>query len=248
MNSAGDATTFIRRTLERIAIAYGIKDCRVSVGPTLLLLRYADADVTVVDFTATSPVELGLDQVSELYYLISRAEAGAIDPVVGLESLRAIGLRRQSSGALARIAGLTLISGGLNLVLGPSLQALVVSCLLGAIVGMVRLTADRWPALWPLVPVVAGSVVTALGFLLIDAGLEVGAVDILIPPLAVFLPGAAITVAIIELSAGDIVSGSSRLAFGAIRLLLLLFGIVISAQWVQWDTSTASSEVPRWLS
>ena len=67
------------------------------------------------------------------------------------------------------------------------------------------------------------------------------AAQILIPPLAVFLPGATIAVAMIELSAGDVVSGGSRLAFAAVRLLLLVFGIVIAAEYLQWQGSDASS-------
>ena len=64
MSAAGDATTFIRRSLERVGRAYGLKDLRVSVGTSLLLLRYRQGDTDVVDLTTSSATELRLDQVS----------------------------------------------------------------------------------------------------------------------------------------------------------------------------------------
>jgi hypothetical protein len=48
----------------------------------------------------------------------------------------------------------------------------------------------------------------------------------LIAPLVVFLPGAALTMAVVELAAGEKVAGSSRLVAGTAQLLLLGVGIV----------------------
>ena len=80
MSSAGDATTFITRALERIGQAYGLRDLRVSAGPTLLILRYAEEEVAIVDITTSSLVDLQLDQVSEIYRLLADAEAGRVEP------------------------------------------------------------------------------------------------------------------------------------------------------------------------
>jgi Putative threonine/serine exporter len=75
--------------------------------------------------------------------------------------------------------------------------------------------------------------------------LNVSAASVLLPPLSVFLPGAAITVAIIELSAGDIVSGGSRLAFGAARLRLLVLGVVIAAETVGVDVLNSTRDIRK---
>ena len=47
----------------------------------------------------------------------------------------------------------------------------------------------------------------------------------MVASLVVFLPGAALTTAILELAAGQIISGSSRLVSGLMQLTLLAFGI-----------------------
>ena len=49
-------------------------------------------------------------------------------------------------------------------------------------------------------------------------------------PLVTLLPGAALTMATVELSAGSMISGSSRLVFGLQRLLLLTFGIAMGVE------------------
>jgi hypothetical protein len=51
-------------------------------------------------------------------------------------------------------------------------------------------------------------------------------VRILMPPLATFLPGGALTIATVELAAGQMVSGASRLVSGLVQLMLLAFGIL----------------------
>jgi uncharacterized membrane protein YjjB (DUF3815 family) len=139
-----------------------------------------------------------------------------------------------------RIIGLAFLSGGISLVLMPSLPAFVVSLVLGLLVSLIRSAASRMPGVWPLVPVVCASLVAAIGFQLIDSGVNASVAAVLLPPLAIFLPGAAITVSMIELSAGDIVSGGSRLAFGSARLLLLVLGIVIASQSINVESLDAA--------
>ena len=84
-------------------------------------------------------------------------------------------------------------------------------------------------ALWPLVPAVAGLVVCTIALLTIEHGLDCRPLHVLIPPLTIFLPGAALTVSMIELANGDIVAGGSWLAYGATRLFLLVSGLIVAA-------------------
>ena len=49
------------------------------------------------------------------------------------------------------------------------------------------------------------------------------------PPLVTFLPGAMLTLGMVELAYGDMVSGSSRLITGFVQLVLLAFGLAAGA-------------------
>jgi uncharacterized membrane protein YjjP (DUF1212 family) len=198
-----------------------------------------------VELTTINPVGLRLDQVSEIYRLLDEAKRRNIEPRLGSELLHEVLAQKSRFNGLITVAGLALLSGGLSLTLEPSASTLLVCCLLGSLVGFVKLAAGHWPAFGPLVPVLSASAVAAVGLLLLDAGLKASAAGVMIPPLAVFLPGAAIAVAMIELSAGDYVSGGSRLAFAATRLLLLIFGIVIATQAFHLEGPAAGYEGPR---
>jgi uncharacterized membrane protein YjjP (DUF1212 family) len=232
MNSAGDATTFIRRSLRRIARAYGLQNFEVFVVPTLLLLRYGDERSTFVDLSSRIPVDLRLDQVGSLYELIEEAEAARVSPVDGIRRLSEILNAPPRFPAVGRVFTLPLVSAGIVLVLEPSLEELLVSIVLAVAVGALKEAGERWPRLWPLIPAAAALLATMATFLLMDAGVGGRPLRILIPALVTFLPGAALTVAMIELSNGDIIAGGSRLAYGIARLLLLVFGVVVGAQWV----------------
>ena len=78
-------------------------------------------------------------------------------------------------------------------------------------------------------PVVAATLVSALVFLAVKQGLPVDPLHALVPPLVTFLPGAMLTLGMVELAYGDMVSGSSRLITGFVQLVLLAFGLAAGA-------------------
>ena len=59
----------------------------------------------------------------------------------------------------------------------------------------------------------------------------------MVASLVVFLPGATLTTAVLELAAGQIVSGASRLVAGAVQLALLAFGILAGVEAVGVSSS-----------
>jgi len=238
MNGAGDATTFIRRSLHRIARAYGLRHVEVFVVPTLLLLRYGNDRSTFVDLSSNIPTDLRLDQIAALYDLVDDVEATRPPPVEGLVRLRAILRQPARFKTPARILALMLITGGIVLLLRPSWEEVALSLGLALVVGVLKEGGSRWPALWPLVPALAGLVVGSISLLAIEQGLNCRPLQVLIPPLTIFLPGAALTVSMIELANGDIVAGGSRLAYGATRLFLLVSGLVVAAGWTGIPPST----------
>jgi len=79
------------------------------------------------------------------------------------------------------------------------------------------------------IPIVAATLVSALAFFAFNHGFPVDPVQLLVPPLVTFLPGAMLTLGMLELAYGDMVSGSSRLITGLVQLVLLAFGLAAGA-------------------
>jgi uncharacterized membrane protein YjjB (DUF3815 family) len=140
------------------------------------------------------------------------------------------------------VIGCTLTVGGISLLLESSWEEIALCLGLGVLIGMLEIWAGHWRAIWPLVPAAAGLFVAAIAFEAIDLGLDSNGARVFIPPLAIFLPGAAMTVSMIELANGDVMAGASRLASGLVRLLLLVFGVVVAAQWVGLPPEAATPD------
>ena len=75
-------------------------------------------------------------------------------------------------------------------------------------------------------PVIAAFAVSALSALAVREGLTGTGLRAMVASLVVFLPGAALTTAVLELAEGQMISGASRLVSGVMQLTLLAFGIV----------------------
>ena len=75
-------------------------------------------------------------------------------------------------------------------------------------------------------PVIAAFSVSALSALAVKEDLLEPGMRAMVASLVVFLPGATLTTAVLELAAGQMVSGSSRLVSGCVQLALLSFGIL----------------------
>jgi uncharacterized membrane protein YjjB (DUF3815 family) len=78
-------------------------------------------------------------------------------------------------------------------------------------------------------PVVVSFVVAVIVFATLQQVEIDNPVRILIPPLVTFLPGAALTIGTVELAAGQMVSGASRLVSGLVKLMLLAFALVAAS-------------------
>src|SRR5262249_44352223 len=128
-------------------------------------------------------------------------------------------------GLAGNVLGHAILAIGVAMVLLATPYNLAAAGLLGAAVGLVKaLNRNRAVLAVPL-PVIAAAIVSALTYLAVGSGLPVDPLHALVPPLVTFLPGAMLTLGMVELAYGDMVSGSSRLVTGFIQLVLLVFGL-----------------------
>jgi uncharacterized membrane protein YjjB (DUF3815 family) len=129
------------------------------------------------------------------------------------------------------VFGYAVQSAGLALILQPTPWSLVGAATLGLLVGALSVLARRSEAIGYMLPTICAFLVAFIVFTF-NARWHVGADSLraLAAPLATFLPGAAITLAVIELSTQHVVSGASRLVAGFMQIAQLAFGILIAAQ------------------
>ncbi|HVW48247.1 MAG TPA: threonine/serine exporter family protein [Solirubrobacterales bacterium] len=231
MNAAGEAVNEIEDRLRLVAAAYGAPAARVMVLPTFLAITLGPAETPVLEETRQFGGTFRLDQTAALFDLLKRAERAEVTPADGLATLTEIIDRQPRFRPWTRIAGHTILTIGICLVLHPTAADVAVAAVLGAAVGAFRQFGSRWPTIQVLMPVLVAAAVSAVALALVRAGWRVD-LRAMLAPLVTFLPGAALTMGTIEIAAGEMVAGSSRLISGSLHLLLLAFGIIAGAQLV----------------
>lgn len=230
MSSANYPVTLVRDMLTRASARYGVVNDFIALPNHVQVIGPTGSTGSIVK-AAYLEQDLRFDQMFPLARLVSDAMAARVDPLEGEARLDKVLERPRPYRAWVGILGYGIQSAGLALVLEPTWLNTLTAFVLGAMVGLFVSAGRRAPGLAALVPVVSAFVVTAVCVVgATRLGLDHIGLRALIPPLAMFLPGAAITLAVIELTSRDVISGSSRLIAGFVQLAQLAFGILIAAQ------------------
>lgn len=227
--ACGEQTAKVEKLLRGIASAYGMRKSRVVAFPTAVFISLHDSSGERVTLAESEPQMLRLDQMADVYALGEEAQRAAVDPRDGLKRLAAIRRQKVRFGPAGHVVGHVILTVGLALVLMPTAANLAAAAVLGLIVGLIKLFNLGRTLLSVPLPVIAAAVVSALVFLAIRYGIPVDPLHALVPPLVTFLPGGMLTLGMLELAYGDMVSGSSRLIAGFVQLVLLAFGLAIGA-------------------
>ena len=123
-----------------------------------------------------------------------------------------------------------LVGGGLAVLFRCPWWAILSSIVVGASVGLVTTHLNRRSATASIVPFVSAfASTTVVGVLAELFGFGHVPLYAVCAPVAILVPGALITNALLELTAQDVVTGSARLSFGLIQLGFMIAGIAAGA-------------------
>ncbi|AHC26237.1 MULTISPECIES: threonine/serine exporter family protein [Mycobacteriaceae] len=242
MCAANYPVTLVRQTLDRTAARFGVRNDGIAL-PNHVQVVGPDGSGGTAVHGARVDADLRFDQIFPLARLVSDALAGRVSAEQGESRLDAIGAAARRYPSWVTVIGYGIQSAGLSLVLEPTFLNVLAALALGAMVGGLLVAGQRVPILAQLVPAISAfavasiCIVAALRLDLDHVGLRA-----LIPPLAVFLPGAAITLAVIELTSRDVIAGTSRLIAGFVQIIQLAFGILIATQLLGMREDQLSSE------
>lgn len=234
MTASEESVDVITQTVTDIAHAYGASDTEAMILPTLALIQTGGVIQGRLTMRSGNASGLRFDQIAELYRLIRVARTGSLDPVDGIARLNEIGAMRPRFGGFVRTIGHALLTTALALILIPTWQGAVIAFGLGLLIGVAKLV--RSPTLRLIFPTVVSFVCAVLVFQLAHYFAIGDPLRLLIAPLVTFLPGGTLTTATVELAAGQIISGSTRLIAGLVQLALLAFGILAAGEVVGAST------------
>ena len=231
---AGDSAGHVEATLHRVAARHGVSGLGVIALPTALMISIPGAAGPVTKVVSAGAASLRLDQVDDVLHVASRIERGDSSSIAAdLAEIRGARASAPTVSPSVALGGYVLATAGLALVLRATWRELLLAAALGLVVGLIRLATDRLPAayqsFWPLTAATLVSTAVFATTRLVDGLIPFPA---LVAPLITFLPGALLTIAVLELASGQIVAGASRLASGLVRLILLAIGMIAGVQLV----------------
>lgn len=244
MIDSGYPVGLVRDALEDMAAASGRPSIQAIVYPTSILVSSADSAVA-----QTRAVSAG-----DSPYLLHQVDM--VDRIVGVARSRpgaAAWVRRQIDrvavlpppySRMQRIGAYGLLSAALSVLLESSWLGVLLAGLLGLAVGTVLLLSERLASSSQALIVVAVSLSVALIVLVVGRAVDPGVLPAMVAPLVILLPGGLLTIGVIELATGQIMSGAARVAAGAMRLLLLATGIVAASALVGIPAHEPAGENP----
>jgi uncharacterized membrane protein YjjP (DUF1212 family) len=243
MASANYPVTMVQGAMYAMSQAYGL-DAQLLALPNYVQVGSETGEGLYI---ANPDFDVRYDQSFQLAKLVARAPSGSMTPEEGMAELDRIRHQQRRFPVWVTILGYAVQSAGLALILQPTPWSLVGAATLGLLVGALSVLGRRIEAIGYMLPTICSFLVAFIVFTFNNRW-HVGADSLraLAAPLATFLPGAAITLAVIELSTQHVVSGASRLVAGFMQIAQLAFGILIAAQLAGIaDTNMVTTEVNR---
>jgi len=227
MSAANYPVTMVHRVMEQTARAYGLDHAFLAL-PNYVQVGSATGEGIYI---ANPDFNVRYDQSFPLAKLVARAPSGSVDPADGMAELDRIRNLDKRFPVWITVIGYAVQSVGLALILQPTPWSLYGAATLGLLVGVLTVIGRRNEAVGYMLPTVCAFIVAYIVFKF-ESRWHVGTDSLraLAAPLATFLPGAAITLAVIELATNHVVSGASRLVAGFMQIAQLAFGILIAAQ------------------
>lgn len=179
-------------------------------------------------FTAT-PAVPPLDQASDLRALVCDIDDGGLTAREATERLRALQRRPPRFSKAWQVVGLALFATGFGISVQGTGQEIVASAVLGLLVGLIAVGAQDRPRLALVAPFAASVLVSSIVLVAFKHDwIEGGPIQLMVPCLFFFIPGDAISAAMLELANGRITAGATRLVYSVAILLVLAFGALIA--------------------
>ncbi len=240
--NAGLSVTEVRETLEAVQARVEPEPRWVfSVLPQIVIASSRATERSYV--TAVEGTELSFGQARDACRLAALTAAGTVGVADLSARIREIEARPRTFRGWWTAAGGALISVGLTVVFAAPWWAVAIPGLVGALVGAATYLMGKRRGAAAVAPFIVAVISTLLvGWAAV--GLDLGVVPLIAvcAPIAILVPGATITNALLELTATDILTGSARLMFGIVVLVLMAFGVQTAAALLPPDIAASAAD------
>jgi len=210
-----------------LAEALGLRGAEISATPTLVEISLGSIPQQRSYSLRVTPTQVDLDAVARLDDLVQDVLGGRIDAPGALARLADIRAQPLQRSSYIRLGAYSLAGAAVTPVLGGGWRDVLAGAVVGLVVGIVTITAQRAaraePMIAPLAAVAASFSAATLAWLGLQASPDV----VTLAALVTLLPGMALTVGVRELATQHLQSGVANTANALVQLLGLVFGVAV---------------------
>jgi uncharacterized membrane protein YjjP (DUF1212 family) len=198
--------------------------------PTSIFVAFGSGSSQRTFLTRVEPGGVSLLKLAEIDANARAVARGTQSPANALERIEAIEAAPPRYGPALETGASGIASAAACRLLGGGVEEMAVAAILGLLVGVLGLAAGRLKLRQGLFELVASALVSAIAFAAAAVGVGASPTLSTIGGLIVVLPGFTLTVALSELAARHLVSGTARLAGAFTVFLSIAFGVAVGRQ------------------
>lgn len=223
----GTAAHSLEAALLHTAGALGVQ-VAVFATPTSIMLGFGPPGDQRITLLRVSPSPADLGKLADVDALLGDVAAGRRTPAEGLIRLGRIDARRRRYPPVAVALAGALSSAGAAVLFGGGAGDVVAGGLLGLVMTLLEMTAERSPALSRALLSISAFVATAGARLAPAWWPDVHPPVVALSAIVVMLPGLTFTTAMMELATANLASGMARLAGAGVTLVSLMLGVALA--------------------
>jgi uncharacterized membrane protein YjjP (DUF1212 family) len=230
LHSAGYPAPALEGTLVKVSARLGLVGQFFST-PTSLFAAFGVEERQHTYMVRVEPAEVNLGKLTALDQTARGVMAGAIPPAEGSARVEAIVLAPARFRRIARTLAYGLASASACRLFGGGWLEMAVVGSIGVAIGLLALLLARFsPSADRLFELLAACLAALLANAAPALGLPVSAALVTLAGVVVLLPGFSLTIAMAELAARHLASGTARLAGAFMVFIGIAFGVAVGRQ------------------
>jgi len=227
LHECGTTSQRIERHLMNVTRMLGLNGSFM-ISPTTFTCAFWETDELdqFIHIERVEPAENNLGRLWEIDRLVESIADGRISFDEGNEQLERVVRAPWNYSSWANAFSWALSGGSFAALLSANAQDCITATILSLILFFITDLASRHAGWKPVVTILAPFVSGVLAGAVAAAGIGINVPFVILSSIIIFIPGLALTVALTEISVGQLISGSSRLVDASMLLVKLFFGAI----------------------
>ena len=231
------------------AMGYGIQCMSLPTSISLTILPPDGEPRTYL--IRVSPGEVNLEALRKTTEVAKGVIHGELNSQQGAERLKEISATGQDYPNWIIVLAFSIVSTCIARIFSGGKDEMMVSALIGLIVGMIAIASKTKPLIDHLLPAICAFIATFIALLAEPLlGISITTSVVVISGLIILLPGLSLTIALAELATQNLVSGTARLSGTVTTFIQLAFGSALAAELAKLFEISINhapvSPVPAW--